>query len=389
MSLALLLAFGSTACVQENETPRPGAPGRPGTPAPSLRAVDRTDIVSDQADAVTTDPLLVNAWGLAFNPIGAAWISATETGVSVVYDANGQELIPAVVIPGSELATTPGSPTGQVYNPYETAFLGDELIFVTEGGTISGWHESGGALARLRVDASAAGANYKGVTIVNTGNVDPRLFAANFAAGTVDVFDASYMPIATSGSFKDPSIPPEFSPFNVQNIDGNVAVAYALPDEEGDDVPGPGNGYVDLFDTDGNLISQLLSGGELDSPWGMTMTPSDFGDMPGRLLVGNFGDGMIHVYRLDTGSQPPTALLEGTLDDRDGNPIVIDGLWALELGVDVGGFSSKTLYFTAGPDDESHGLFGRLEAVATGAASGEQPSTPYTPPAPSSPSPGY
>jgi len=139
-------------------------------------------------------------------------------------------------------------------------------------------------------------------------------------------------------------------------------VAYAKQDDDKeDDVKGAGNGFVDLFDINGAMMARLVTQGELNAPWGMTMTPASFAAAPARLLIGNFGDGLIHVYSLSTPAVGPArASLDGALLDSAGNPITIDGLWDLKFGVDAGGFRSDQLYFTAGPDDETHGLFGRL-----------------------------
>jgi uncharacterized protein (TIGR03118 family) len=325
------------------------------------QVVERTDIVSDQPGAEALDPTLVNAWGLAFNPLGFAWVSATESGISEVYDEEGNHVIPSVVIPVPEGAEGPSAPTGQAFNGDANAFGGDRFIFVTEEGTIAGWQRANGSLATLRVDNSASEAGYKGVTIANDMSGAARLFATNFHNASVDVFDAGYAPLTTSGGFVDADIPAGFAPFNVQELDGKLVVTYAKQDEEGeDDVAGPGNGFVDLFDTDGSLIARLISQGELNAPWGIAMTPGDFGSIPHRLLVGNFGDGVINVYVLAGSGGHTQAMHEGTLVDSSGAVLAIDGLWALRFGPGAGGFETDDLYFTAGPDDETHGVFGEL-----------------------------
>ncbi len=364
VSVLAVLVLWSAACSNDDGDDTVTPKGRSAD-----RIVTRTDIVSDQAGAAVTDSTLVNAWGLAFNPAGAAWVSATESGVSEVYDADGNHVFPSVTVPGVDGT---GSPTGQVFNGDTNAFEGDTFIFVTEDGTISGWQQSAGAEAILRVDNSGAGAIYKGVTIVATES-DTMLFAADFHGGKIDVFDTSYQPIDT-GDFSDPDLPAGFAPFNVKAFEDKVIVTYALQDDnKEDDVPGVGNGYVNLFGTDGSLITRLVTAGELNSPWGVALAPENFDAAPNRLLIGNFGDGLIHVYTLDTSSADrPTVALEGTLSDSSGEDIAIDGLWALEFGVDAGGFDPATLYFTAGPDDETHGVFGRLVSSSSNA-------TPATP----------
>ncbi len=320
--------------------------------------VTRTDIVTD-----ATDPSLINAWGLAFNPMGAAWVSANGTGVSEVYDVNGNHLIPPVTIPGPAIQTPdpPSTPTGQVFNGNGAAFLGDAFIFGTEDGTISGWQPSDTVTAAMRIDNSANMAVYKGVAIGQATNGAPRLYAANFHNGSVDVYDETYQPVP--GGFVDAQLPAGFAPFNVAVVQGGVLVSYALQDaDKGDDVAGVGNGFVDQYDGDGNLIGRLLSNGGLNSPWGMTISPSTFAAAPNSLIVGNFGDGLIHFYNFDSSNHQ--AILGGTLNDTTGAAMTIDGLWALQFGPGTGNFASDVLYFTAGPDMETHGEFGSLTSTS-------------------------
>lgn len=340
--------------------------------------VTRTDIVADEPGALARDTMLVNAWGLAFNPDGIAWVAATETGVSALYDANGTTMAAPVTIPSAE-PREPSSPTGQVYNADPGAFGGDSFVFVSEEGTISGWQPTMGGIATQRVDNSERRAVYKGVTIVS-GASGPMLLAADFRGGKVDVFDATYAPVETEG-FVDTELPEGFVPFNVEEVNGEVVVTYALKDDDGtDDVSGAGNGFVNLFDADGTLLARLVSGGELDSPWGVALAPPGFGAAPNHLLVGNFGDGLIHAYRVDTANDPVRVTREGALVEESGMPLRIDGLWALKFGPDAGGFSSSTLYFTAGPASETHGRFGRLETRQTqvgGSGTGSGSATTY------------
>ena len=298
-------------------------------------------------------------------------MSAAGTGLSAIYDGNGNQLIPPVNIPTGAGQTPPSEPTGQVFNGDDAAFNGDRFIFVTENGTIAGWQPSMGTQAMLRVDNSSREAIYKGATIAKDASGASRLFAADFHNAKVDVFDSGYTQLSTTGNFTDAQVPGGFAPFNVQEVNGAVLVAFAKQnDEQEDEVKGMGLGYVDLFNMDGALLQRVVSQGDLNAPWGMVMTPSTFGSAPSRLLIGNFGDGMIHVYNWSptttrqTIIPPPTAATatpEGALRDRAGNALAIDGLWDLKFGVDAGGFSSRVLYFTAGPDDETHGVFGRLE----------------------------
>jgi uncharacterized protein (TIGR03118 family) len=213
--------------------------------------------------------------------------------------------------------------------------------------------------AVIAVDNSGSGAVYKGlVTGVNIHGV--FLFATNFNAGTIEVFapngSAGFRPATNQeidGDFTDPKIPAGFAPFGIQNIDGNLFVTYAKQDpEKHDDVAGPGNGFVDIFDTDGHLLQRFASRGPLNSPWGVAGASFALGRFSGDILVGNFGNGKINVFDSDGN-------FLATLRDINGKPLKIDGLWTLTLG---GGrnSSSDTLYFTAGPNDETNGLFGTI-----------------------------
>jgi uncharacterized protein (TIGR03118 family) len=375
--IALAAVFAGIACTATEDT-GPSDKRAPTSTGKSSAAIDgldvvqveaRVDIVSDLPGARVTDPTLINAWGLAFNPLGVARVSANGSGLSEVYSSAGAHVIPSVVIPACR--ATVSAPTGQTFNSVPNTFMGDAFIFVTEQGTVAGWQPSLGSQAALRFGGTACGVTdpvadvYKGVTIATNIDNVTRLYAANFRTGTVDVFDTSYARVQVSGNFADPTIPAGFAPFNVQEINRRLIVTYARQDAaRQDDVPGLGNGYVNLFDTDGNLLGRLVSDGELNSPWGVAYTPDDYGRIPNRLLVGNFGDGLIHVYLsvipLPADTTTPQFRHEGVIGNPDGTPMVIDGLWALRFGVDAGGFSSNTLYFTAGPANETHGVFGAL-----------------------------
>jgi uncharacterized protein (TIGR03118 family) len=357
---------------------------------PSLDAtpiVSRQDIVSDQAGALATDAMLVNAWGLSFSSRGPAWVSSTEKGVSAVYDSKGQSALPAVKIPAPGSAQQ-SSPTGQVANDDTNAFNGDNFIFVTEDGTIAGWQQSNGDTAVQRVDNSTNSADYKGVTIAKSNN-QPQLFAADFHNGKIDVFDSTYQTMQPSGDFTDPNLPGGYAPFNVEAVQSVLVVAYAQQDDEkSDEVRGPGNGFVDAFNVDGSFIARLISNGELNAPWGITETPKSFTAAPAHLLIGNFGDGKIHAYTMDlSSSSNPSVTLDGALQDQNGNDLAIDGLWALKFSSGVGGFDRDKLYFTAGPGDEQHGVFGSLTSGTTQDSGTKMPGSPGY--GGSSNSPGY
>jgi uncharacterized protein (TIGR03118 family) len=384
--------------------------------APAVRADDRnhdsddnryivTNLVSDIAalGGQQIDPVLQNAWGVAFTP-GASpfWIADNATGCSTLYDGTGlpqpqpNPLRVKIPLPGGGVTTdckhvdpnnpptpTPAAPTGLVWNP-SAAFavpgtksatnpngIAAAFIWDTEDGTISAW--AGGLTpsdqAVLAVDNSASGAVYKGLVVGVNAAHGVLLFATNFNAGKIDVFGPPKVPGGTGSdglftsvktddkAFTDPDIPSGFAPFGIQNINGNLFVTYALQNsKKHDDVAGPGNGFVDIYDTDGNLLQRFASGRPLNSPWGVTRASFAFGRFSGDILVGNFGDGRIHAFDSDGN-------FRGTVRDNNGKPIVIEGLWTLTLG---GGRNSNsdTLYFTAGPNGETDGLFGTITPVA-------------------------
>ncbi len=327
--------------------------------------VSQTNIVADQSGQGTaTDAHLLNAWGLAFNPKGPAWVSSNGNGSSQVYAADGHTLL-EVAIPPPEGAET-SAPTGQVYNwAAGSAFMGDVFIFVTEDGTVAGWQPANETTAVLRAGNSGASTLYKGVAIAVpfTGGGRAQLYAANFRGGTVDVFDDHYAPVTAKGGFHDGGLPAGYAPFNVMGVGPFVLVTYALQnDEKKDDVKGDGHGFVDLYTAEGFFVQRLISGGALNSPWGMVFAP-DHDRASIDFAVGNFGDGRINVYNLSLGRHGVNARLEGALGDSAGNPLVIDGLWALAFGPGTGGFAADQLYFTAGPNDEKNGLFGALSFV--------------------------
>jgi uncharacterized protein (TIGR03118 family) len=318
------------------------------------------NLVSDTpGTADVTDPNLVNPWGVSESAGSPFWISDNGTGKSTLYNGSGNIIPLVVTIPSVAGPTGTGDPTGQVQNN-TTAFLlangkPASFIFATEDGTINAWN--GGATATVMINNSP-GAVYKGLAIgSNAGG--PHLYAANFRANKIDVFDGTFAPATVSGGFVDTSVPANFAPFNIWALGGKLYVTYAMPDNAlHDDVRGPGNGYVAVFDFNGNLLTHLVSGGPLNSPWGVAIAPATFGAFGGDLLVGNFGDGKINVF------DPTAGAMLGTLQGANGNPIVIDGLWALIFGNGANGGDKNTLYFTAGPGDEAHGLFGSLAPPA-------------------------
>jgi uncharacterized protein (TIGR03118 family) len=325
----------------------------------------QVNLVSDIPGlALSTDSDLVNPWGISHSATSPFWVSDNGKGVSTLYNGAGAKQALVVTIPppaGSPPGTT-AKPTGQVFNGTAdfavtngTTSAPSRFIFATEDGTISGWNPTVDPThAILAADNSASEAIYKGLAIgANaSGNF---LYAANFHGGTIDVFDMNFQQVQLAGSFSDPNIHRGFAPFNIQNLGGKLYVTYAKQDADGeDDVSGPGNGYVDIFDTNGNLLQRLASRGRLNSPWGLAFAPPSFGAFAGDLLVGNFGDGRINVV------DPVSGEFLDQLRDANNRPITIDGLWGLLVGNGGNGGDVDKVYFTAGLNDEANGLFGSL-----------------------------
>jgi uncharacterized protein (TIGR03118 family) len=322
----------------------------------SAQHYQQTNLVSDVPGLAThTDTHLVNPWGLARSATSPWWVSDNGTGLSTLYNGAGTPLSLVVTIPVPPGGTPPSTPTGVVFNPTSSDFQGDRFIFVTEDGTIAGW--SGGTSAVLKVN-NAGSAIYKGVTIAQNNGAS-FLYAANFFAGTVDVFDHNYSSVALApGAFSDRRLPDGFAPFNVQNIDGVVWVTFAQQDEDKEDeVDGPGLGFVDAFDASGRLLMRLKSGNWMNAPWGIAIAPDDFGKASNRILVGQFGSGEIATFDTKHGN------FHGLLRGADGQPLTIDGLWALRFGNGASAGPTTTLFFTAGIDDEQHGLFGTITPI--------------------------
>lgn len=315
----------------------------------ALNSFIQTNLVSDLPGvAAHQDPNLVNPWGIVAGPTTPFWISDNGTGLSTLYDGTGAK-IPLVV----PIQPSGSAPTGVVFNG--TAGFGHSpFIFATENGTIAAWN--GGASATTQVP-STPGSVYKGLALNNTSSL---LYAANFGLGRVDVFTNSFTATTVPGGFTDSTLPAGYAPFDIHNLNGKLYVTYALQDSaHHDDVAGAGHGFVDVFDYNGNLQQRLVTKGDLNSPWGLAVAPSNFGPFGGDLLVGNFGDGMIHAYNADTGA------LIGTLDDGSGNPLSIQGLWGLTFGNGAHSQGVDTLFFTAGIPGpgavEDHGLYGAID----------------------------
>ena len=329
----------------------------------------RTNLTANDSSvghAPNIDPNLVNAWGVARATGSPWWVNDNGTGLSTLYDASGVPQSLVVTIPAPNGKSGPSAPTGMVFNSFTTAFnvAPDQhaiFIFDTEDGTILGWNPNVNVTsAIIKVDNSAKGAVYKGLAIgLTTGGA--RIYATNFISGQVEVYDANFHRVNRTGAFTDSELPKNYSPFGIQNIGGNIVVTFAkhAPGEE-DEMHGPGLGYVDVFDLEGRLLLRLQHNATLNAPWGIAQAPGDFGAYSHRLLIGNFGDGTIHAYNAVSGK------LEGAILNSNGATIKIAGLWALSFGGNTpnSGLLNE-LYFTAGPQDESAGLFGKLSPAPT------------------------
>jgi uncharacterized protein (TIGR03118 family) len=311
------------------------------------------------------DPQLVNPWGVAFNPFGFVWVADNGTGVSTLYDGNGVKQSLVVTIPGPMPGVT-SKPTGIVFYGGPGFVVGggkilgpSRFLFATEDGGIAGWAPNVNMTNAIRaVDNSGSRAIYKGLALSANGT-GPLLYATDFHNGRVDVFDTSFGPASLPGTpFRDPYLPAGYAPFGIQAINGDLYVSYAKQDADAeDDVNGPGFGFVSVFDPDGRFLRRLISRGELNAPWGMALAPESFGRFGSRLLVGNFGDGAINAYDIATGKWV------GTLKGVTRKPIRNEGLWGIAFGNGLLQQPIDTLFFAAGPDDEAHGLYGRLDPV--------------------------
>jgi len=327
------------------------------------------NLVSDLPSlAERTDHNLINPWGITSSPTGPLWVSDNNGGVATAYFGNGRPFpkqhSPLVVaIPPPAGGSGAGTLTGVIFNDTSDFVVVEgtrsgpaRFIFATEDGTLAGWNpEVDRTAAVLAADKSGAGAVYKGLALGNnsTGNF---LFTTDFHNGFVAMFDHNFNMV---NSFTDPSIPAGFAPFGIRNIGGLLYVTYAKqkPPDNHDDQAGPGNGFVDLFDTSGTFMRRFASHGTLNSPWGLVLS-GDFGKFSHSLLVGNFGDGRINAF------DPSTGAFLGQLNNQHGKPITIDGLWGLTFGNGFDGGNSHLLFFTAGINDESDGLFGTLRAMS-------------------------
>jgi len=351
--------------------------------------------LTDSNGIVHTAPIqdrnLLNPWGLTASSGSPFWVADNGAGVSTLYNTAGtpQTLVVSIPAPGDPLGKK-GTPTGAVFNIVPTAQGAFEIsgvkldgtptkapatfLFATEDGTILGWNGSVFPIedqnrvspnthAIIAVDHSMSGAVYKGLAIATDALGRTRLYATNFHAGTVEVFDTDFVPATPLGAFADSRLPRNYAPFNIVPVGSasppataaRLVVTFAVQDaDKHDDVAGMSHGIVDTFDLGGQSFQRLIQHGQLNSPWGVALAPASFGPLAGSLLIGNFGNGHINAYN------PVTGEFIDKLRDGHGQAIVIDGLWSLRVGNGGNGGKTDTVYFTAGPNDEKDGLFGSL-----------------------------
>lgn len=322
----------------------------------------QTNLVSDLPGvAARTDTNLINAWGLARSGTSPWWVNSAGASVSILYNGSGEAFPPA----SSLVVSVPPSgsePTGIVFNGTTDFEVGigapARFIFVTTDGVISGWNPAVDPNAVVVKDNSETAA-YTGLAISQWEGKN-YIYAANFKGKQVEVYDGKFDPVSFgSSAFHDPALPEDFSPFNVQAIGDRIYVTFAKLEEGGDEeIQGAGLGYVDAFNASGELVLRLKHGRWLNAPWGIALAPAQgFGKFSGELLVGNLGSGEIAVYN------PTTGNFHGLLRDVHGKPIEIEGLWALGFGNGANAGPPTTLFFAAGIEDETHGLFGTITPV--------------------------
>lgn len=308
--------------------------------------------------AANVDPNLVNPWGMSFSATSPFWISNQVSGNSTLYTGSGtpfpQPTPLVVTIAGS--STGPSGPTGQVFNSTTDFDLSDDspavFLFANLNGTISGWNGALGTNAQVM--AAGAGAQYTGLALGSSGGGN-YLYAANHAGG-IDVFNQNFAEVTLAGGFTDPNLPAGLTPFNVANVGGRLFVTYAQAGLDADDAP-LGSGVVDIYSMDGTFLGRFASGGNLLSPWGITVAPSGFAGVGGDILIGNFSgqDGYINVF-------DPSGSYVGLLT-MNGDPFNMPYLWALGTRTGGPGVDPSSVYFTAGIGDQQHGLFAQLLAV--------------------------
>ena len=323
------------------------------------------NLVSDgSVPADNTDPNLIDGWGVAFNPNGFVWVNSALAGKAVLYDGNGVPNSLVVSIPAAT-GGGQGIPTGIVFSSSNdfavTNGVGtgpSRFIFASLTGSISGWAPNVDLTnAFIAVDRSAQGASYTGLALAanGTGNL---LYAADVRRGRIDVFDRTFAPVTLPGRFRDPELPSGFVPFAIHNLQGNLYVSFGKQNPDGNFVqPGKGLGIVSVFDANGRFLRRIKGGPFLNAPWGMAIAPAGFGRFSNRLLIGNFGDGTVQAFDLANGRRI------GTLRTPQGKRVVIPVLWGMAFGNGLLNQPTDVLFFAAGPNFGTGGLYGRISAT--------------------------
>ena len=318
-------------------------------------------LVSDGAlPAAHVDTNLKNPWGIAFNPKGFVWVADNGTQHATLYDGNGVPQSLVVTIPAGSQGDA--APTGIVFNGTSDFVVTQgtksgpaPFIFAGEGGTITAWSPAVNPTSAVTVFDSGGSAVYKGLAMASNNGAN-FLYATDFHNNRIDVFDRTFTKVTTTGAFQDPALPAGFAPFGIQAIGSKLYVSYAKQDAAAhDDVAGAGLGLIDVFSPSGQFIQRFASGEPLNAPWGMALAPADFGRFSNTVLIGNFGDGMIHAFDATSG------MLRGTLQQPDGKAIVEPGLWGIAFGNGLNNQPVNTLFFAAGPNDEADGVYGRID----------------------------
>jgi uncharacterized protein (TIGR03118 family) len=349
--------------------------GPAGAAAAPANSFAQTNLIANKASfkPKLVDKNLTNAWGLALGPGLPIWVSDNNSGFASVYGGGVKgskvSLQLTVPVPG-------GNPTGQVFNPDQSAFpvggaKGSPADFIVSSdsigskqspGEIAAWNGGAKFVVEDSPTGGAAGktpakAVFKGLAEATTPKAGPELFAADVANARVDVFSSKFALMKTPGEFRDPKLPKGYAPFGIQELGGKIYVAYGKQNKQKTDVvQGAGLGVVDVYSVNGVLLHRLVSNGSsspLDEPWGLAMAPKGFGPFAGDLLVGNLGNGWINAFN------PATGKYLGPLDTTKGAPIVIDGLWGITAGSSSFG-GSGSLVFSAGPNNYDNGLVGIL-----------------------------
>lgn len=369
LGLSLLMQSCQKTASPFSDQTLPSASSKAFKNPKSIKDFTQVNLVANTGSygAAHIDPHLKNAWGIAFSGGGIAWIGSQEGHVSAVYDREGN-LIPArpevaISSPAGPVATNPtgGNPTGVVLNidPNAGDFLlsngkAARFMFVGVDGILSGWNPDAGNFA-LTIKNNVSTSAYTGLTMAKTTAGAYYLYAADFRAGRIAVFDKNFNSV--NMPFTDADLPEGYAPFNIQNVDGKLYVMYAKVGDDGEEDASPGNGYVDVYDLNGTLQMRFVSRGQLNAPWGVAHAPASFftdesGQAQEAILIGNLGDGRINAYSM-------SGRYLGQLRAH-GNPIVIDGLWAITFPPATSGIDAGRLYFAAGPNDEHDGLFGYI-----------------------------